>query len=108
MDPSQLFFLHVEFPQYPSYGLPMQPALHEERGQVRATQAAAAVPSAYDVSRRTEIQLGGRHDFLTANPNVHFSRSENNFTRVYRITVIAVKVYVLYDTAQSNAFSVCM
>ncbi len=97
MDPSQLFFLHVEFPQYPSYGLPMQPALYEERGQVRETQAqaqAAAVPSAFDVFRRTEIQLGGRHDFLTANPNVHFSRSENNFTRVYRIPIAAVKLYI--------------
>ena len=93
MDPSQLFFLHVEVPPYPSYGLPMQPALYEERGQVRATQA-AAVPSAFDVSRRTEIQLGGRHDFLTANPNVHFSRSENNFTRVYRIIIINITIAV--------------
>ena len=79
MDPSQLFFLHVEIPPYPSYGLPMQP---REGGEVRAAQS-AAVPSAFDASRRTELQLGGQHDFLLGNPNVHISRSENNLTRVH-------------------------
>ena len=86
MDPSQLFFLHVEVPPHPSYGLPMQ---HTEGGEVRATQS-AAVPSAFDAARRTELQLGGQHDFLLANPNVRISRSENNLTRVQWSTMCSV------------------
>jgi len=68
MDPSQMFFLAVYPPKYPSYlqgqGLP--------------------AISAFDAARRTEIQLGGRHDYTTLNPNVyvHPVAAPQNVTRI--------------------------
>ena len=79
VDPAQLFFLQVEVPHYPSYTIATLP---DTQTAADDRPAYFAGPSAFDVSRRTEIQLRGRHDFLSLNPNVVFRSAMRNLTRV--------------------------